>query len=191
MSYTVTAIDRTALATALLNLAKAQMRVIFTRDDAYITDLLAQAIDDIERQANTTLFERTIELVPEGCWTPWWQADWPAPPSDSAYFALPFTNVSELVVTDATGADVSAGYAVQQVDPGGASAAVLVTPIPFPGTGTLFVFTAGVSDPTLLAPSVRRAILRRCAALYENREAPLTIAEPLDAGDPLVWRPSA
>jgi len=105
---------------------------------------------------------------------------------------LPFNNVTTLVVLDADGLDVSLDYEVFQTDPGGVGSCVLGAPaLVAAPAGGLFTFTAGCATADELSPSVRRAILRRAAALYEHREAPEGLAEPQEAGSVLLWRPDA
>jgi hypothetical protein len=190
MTMDVVTVDRAGLPDGLLDLAKSQSRVQHARDDAYLTELLGQAIDDVERSANTTLFERVIVLGVEDVTPPWWRTDCAPCAPDAQHLALPFNNVTQLeVLAPDLVTDISADYAVTQTDLGGVGTAILVLPVTAPATGTVFTFTAGFTDPTKLSPSVRRAVLRRCAALYENREAPLAIDEALEAGAPLLWRP--
>jgi len=192
MSYTVESIDRTALPAAFLPLAKSQSRIPHDRDDAFLTEQIAQAIDDIERQTNSTFFERIIVLDPALAWAPWWSSDLAgvALPSDCVLVNLPFNNVTALVVLDTDGLDISANYEVAQTDPGGVGACALVAPATAPApAANRFTFTAGCPDLDAMSPSVRRAILRRTAALYENREAPEGLAEPMEPGAPLLWRP--
>jgi hypothetical protein len=190
MTMDVISIDRAGLPDALLDLAKSQSRVQHTRDDAYFTELLGQAIDDVERAGNTTLFERVIVLGVEDVTPPWWLTRCATWNTEAQHLALPFNNVTQLVVLASDGiTDVSSEYDYTQTDLGGVGTTLLVLPTTAPVAGTIFTFTAGFTDPDKLAPSVRRAILRRCAALYENREAPLAIDDPTEAGAPLLWRP--
>jgi uncharacterized phiE125 gp8 family phage protein len=190
MTMDVISIDRAGLPDGLLDLAKSQSRVQHTRDDAYFTELLGQAIDDIERAANTTLFERQVMLALEDVILPVWWVDGTCAPDGSQRLALPFNNVTALVVLAADGiTDLSSEYDFTQTDLGGVGTTLLVLPATTPEAGTTFSFTAGFTDPARLAPSVRRAVLRRCAALYENREAPLAIDDPAEAGSALLWRP--
>jgi hypothetical protein len=190
MSWNVDRIDRTTLPEALLPLAKSQSRVTATADDVYITELCAQALDDVERAANATFFDRTIS----GAWDVWVWCPWWRPPvgftwnsADAFFLTLPFNNVRSFMATDANANDVSSSYSVTQTEVGGVAAAVLSGPMPAaPGAPVTFSFECGVLAVDDLVPSVRRAVLRRCAALYENREAPLDIAE---ADSVALWRP--
>jgi hypothetical protein len=177
----------------MLTLAKAQSRVTHARDDAYITELLGQSIDDVERTANATVFDRTITQTADWLAPAYWIGGAPASCIPGWISApLPFNNVRTLTAVDADGVDVSDAYVVRQADPGGVAPAYLEGPIVAApaAAGVVLTFAAGMVDPTKIAPALRRMILRRCAALYENREAPLTLAEPMDDGAPLVWRPS-
>src|SRR6185295_5269520 len=186
MIYVVESIDRDMLAAELLPLAKSHSRVEFDRDDAYITELLSQAIDDVERATNATLFERVITgtLAPP-TW-PWPEIGYLSP--TEAGVRLPFNNVQALTVLDAGGVDISSLYRVVQDDPGGVGTTVLMAPYPITSGGE-FNILAGVHAATDLAPSIKRLVLRRCAALYENREAPLDIDESSGASGVLIWRP--
>jgi uncharacterized phiE125 gp8 family phage protein len=188
-------LDRDTLPPLMLDTAKAQSRIDHARDDALVTEYLAQAIDDVERLTNATLFQRTITLDTDEVWPalPAWA--WGLMASDVIRIALPFNNVSDLIATgtDSEGnpVDVTASFSLAQVEPGGVGTAFLVGPTDATSwTGVTFQFTAGLADPNAIAPSVRRVIYRRAAALYEYREAalPLTAAEA--GGDPGVWRPA-
>jgi len=192
VSFTVVSIDRTTLPAALLVLAKGQSRITNALEDDYVTELIAQAIDDTERASNATIFERVLQATNDllALQSLAW---WGFPFEYCAAFvrvALPFNNVQSVTATDADSLDVSAGYVVIQADPGGVSAAYLQAPTQAPGaTPIAFEFVAGLPDVAKIAPSLRRAILRRFSALYENREATLTLAAPLEPGEAMVWRP--
>jgi uncharacterized phiE125 gp8 family phage protein len=180
-------IDRTTLPAALVPLAKAQAKVEHARDDVLIAEHLAQAIDDVERVTNATLFERTIttdavDLV-----------GWPlyawATPGSGNWIGLPFNNVSAFVATDADGLDVSSGYRVRQADIGGVGTAWLQGPTTVATPPITFAITAGLKTPDAIAPALRRLILRRAAALYEYREAALPLSADDLADEPALWRP--
>jgi hypothetical protein len=184
-------IDRTTLPEALVALAKSQSRITTTLDDAYVTELLGQAIDDVERLANSNLFDATYTAtVDPQIWCPWWC---PAPgftwnTADQVAVTLPVNNVRSFTAVDADSNDLSASYSITQTEPGGVGRTLLWGPLPQAGASTItFTFTCGVTDPADLVPSVRRGILRRFAALYENREAPLDITDPDSVG---LWRPA-
>ena len=193
MTWSLERIDRDTLPAALLVLAKAQSRVTHTRDDAYLLELVGQSIDDIERQTNATIFDRTLSAL-AGAFVPgYWSGPYPAGAvPGTLYTKLPFNNVRTLTATDEDDTDLSLLYQVLSTDPGGVGTAVLVGPVWDAATaaGVVLAFEVGMTDPASIAPALRRAILRRCAALYENREAPLTLTEPDDATAPLLWRPA-
>lgn len=180
-------IDRTTLPAAFLELAKAQARVTHAEDDALITEQLAQAIDDVERLTNATIFERQMTLTPPElgldllAWAVSGSGNW---------ISLPFNNVSALEVLDGAGTDISAAYTIKQRDPGGTGTTWLqgpaTAPTPAPAT---FTFTAGMKTTGGIAPALRRLILRRAAALYEFRESALPLTADDLAGEPGLWRP--
>lgn len=180
-------IDRQALPAALLALAKAQARVDHDRDDLLLTEQLAQAIDDVERLTNATLFERVLSVDSRDLVTPplW---SWALSGSGN-WIGLPFNNVTALVATDADGLDVSAGYRIRQADLGGVGTAWLQGPSVVATLPVVFTITAGLATPDAIAPALRRLILRRTAALYEYREAALPLSDSDLASEPSLWRP--
>jgi uncharacterized phiE125 gp8 family phage protein len=179
-------IDRTTLPAAFLPLAKSQSRIEHDRDDALVTEHLAQAIDDVERLTNACIFERETELEGDQLGDP--VLAW-ATPVARTWLALPFNNVSALVVTDAIGVDVSTSYRIKQRDLGGVGTAWLQGPDVAPAAPILFAFTAGMGTIDEIAPALRRLILRRAAALYEFREAALPLTADDLAREPALWRP--
>jgi hypothetical protein len=183
-----TTITRDVLPSLFLPLAKSQAHVDHDDDDAYLTELVAQAIDDVERITNATIFERTItaastEVAVAALWS------W-AVPGSANWISLPFNNVRDFAATDADLVDVSAAYTLRQVDPGGVGTAWLqgaaAAPAALPIT---FDIVAGMHALEEIAPALRRLILRRTAALYEYREAALPLSADDLNGEPALWRP--
>lgn len=179
-----TTIDLATLPAAFLPLAKSHARIDHDRDDSTATEYLAQAIDDVERLANVTIFDRTIEGTLDGlgmCYRP-------TDASARLWTAMPFNNVRSFTATAPDATDVSPAWSLQQADPGGAATTWLGAPPATPWQGVAFSFKAGMASLATIAPSLRRLILRRFAALYEYREAALPLTIDDLAGEPLVWR---
>lgn len=180
-------IDRATLPPLFLDLAKSQARIVTSDDDALITEQLAQAIDDVERLTNATIFERTFELTSDDlASSPLWAWATPASPN---WISLSFNNVSAFVATDADSVDVSDQYRLRQRDPGGVGTSYLQGPATMPAAPITFAVTAGMKTLDTIAPALRRVILRRFAALYEYREAALPLTVNDLTGEPSLWRP--
>lgn len=182
-----TLIDRATLPALLLPLAKSQARIEHDRDDALVTEFVAQAIDDVERITNATLFARTIvSTSPEVAGAPLWA--WAVPGSPN-WISLSFNNVQRFVALDANGVDITADYTVRQADPGGVGTCWLQGPAAQPPQPVQFAILAGAETIDEIAPALRRLILRRAAALYEYREAALPLSSDDLASEPALWRP--
>lgn len=159
----ITTVDYSALPTALLPLAKQQMRVDFTDDDQYITNCLARAIDYFELYSGLKVFDSEAE----------WSPDVP----DSTYnftvlaIVVPLHPVSDFEVADDTAADVTADYEILS----GSSLTVEPTFRRVDGTaipaGLDVKLILGVgSDLSKIPPAVVDRILRIAATLYHQRE---------------------
>lgn len=181
------AVNRDALPALFLPLAKSQARIDHDRDDALVTEHLAQAIDDVERLTNATIFERTIGATSwEVAGAPLWA--WAVPGSPN-WISLTFNNVITFGAIDAAGVDVTTLYTLRQADPGGVGTAWLQGPAAPPAQPVSFIIVAGARDLDGIAPALRRLILRRAAALYEYREAALPLSADDLTGEPALWRP--
>jgi uncharacterized phiE125 gp8 family phage protein len=150
---TSTGLDRTALPTALLPLAKSHLRVDGTYDDIYITDAIKRAINWFERVTNVSVNPVT--------WT--WQPD-------SGNFCnglaqVPVSPVTTFTV-DASG-DVSADYAITTMSTHGIGLYALAGAW---ADGMAVKIPSGYADINALDPGITDAVLRYTAHLYENRE---------------------
>jgi len=186
MSVNQLSVDRVALPTALLDLAKEALRVRHDRDDVLIGVYLGQAIDLVERQGNININPATFALdLAQLVFVPC--AGWPA----QMRLALPVNNVTAFTLEDSAGVDQAANYAIEQADLGGSASSYLVG-APIPVAGWAMTVDCGIDDPDDLAPAVLAAILRLTGAYYENREAPSAlVAEEFRAELAAVWRPAA
>jgi len=181
------AVNRTALPALFLPLTKSQARIEHDRDDALVTEHIAQAIDDVERLTNATIFERTIAATSwEVAGAPLWA--WAVPGSPN-WISLTFNNVITFGAVDADGADVGALYLLRQADPGGVGTAWLQGPTAQPAQPVSFVIVAGARSLDDIAPALRRLVMRRAAALYEYREAALPLSTEDLVSEPSLWRP--
>lgn len=185
---TIISVDYSALPTALLELAKQQMRVDFATDDDFIKNCLARAIDYFELYSGLRVFGS------EAGWSP----TVPATTDSVSVVALtvPLYPVSDFEVVDAAAADVKAEYELRS----GTSLTKAPTfrridgaAIPA-GLDVTLVLGLGV-DLTKLPPAVVDRILRIAATLYHQREEIVigaTITQvPLWVNDLLVgaWVP--
>jgi hypothetical protein len=179
-------VDRTTLAAALLDAAKAQCRVTHGRDDVLIQQYVAQAIEAVERRCsinlNPALFELdlfTLEALP--C------VGWPG----RCRLALPVNNVHAFTLKDADGIDQADLYTIEQGDLGGSAAAYLVGPAVVAADWAMTV-DVGVDTTELLSPAVAAVVLRLTGGYYENRESPSALVVDDFLGElASIWRPSA
>jgi len=146
-------LDRTALPTQLLPLAKSHLRVDGSYDDVYITDAIKRAINWFERVTNVSVNPVT--------WT--WKPD-------SASFCngiarVPVTPVNTFTV-DASG-DVSADYMIETMSTHGVGIYGLVGRFT---SGMAVAIPSGYADADELDPGITDAVLRYTSHLYENRE---------------------
>jgi uncharacterized phiE125 gp8 family phage protein len=154
-SITKTGLDLDVLPDALLDLAKAHMRVSTTDDDALIKSKLKGAISWFERITNVTVNPVTY------AWTP-----------DAANFyngmaAIPQSPVAaDFTVAAATG-DVTANYAVTTASTHGIGLFALTGAWT---DGLVMTFKSGFADDTVLDPGILDAVLRYTSHLYEHRE---------------------
>ena len=153
MSIVRTALDRDALPDALLSIAKQQIRVDGTHDDAFILSVLQRAIGRFEQVNGVSLNVATFEWHAER----WEFCDGRA--------SVPVTPVTEF--TAAVGAtDVSASYTIT-------TDSVFGVPILYLNgawqTGLVLTLETGFTETTLPAPLLD-VVLRNAAHLYEHRE---------------------
>jgi uncharacterized phiE125 gp8 family phage protein len=169
MTVAVGTVDRTALPTALLPLAKSHLRVDGTYDDAYITSAIGRAIAKIEDTNGVIINPTTVTWSPGTAEFCNGGATLPAIPAAS------FT-----AVAGSPAADVSANYKIVlkwndilgvpiQTLQGAAAGGLLIT------------LTLGFTDLND-APALLDRVLRQTAHLYENREI-LTPGAPYLAPD--------
>ena len=147
-------VDRTTLPQAMLDTAKAHLRVTHTRDDSLIAAYLAQAIDTVERQSNINVNPATFALQPPNAYpcpcVPYSSA---GQPPGTARLPLPVNNVSAFTLVDGDGADQAASYSIEQADLGGSATSYLVGPAIPATTPTSAVIAqggvvAGIAGPT-------------------------------------------
>lgn len=169
MSLTKLDVDRTVLPAALLPLAKAHLRVEFSRDDAYITQTIARAIDQFERKTGFSVFAADYE------WSPGpFERRFYAPAYLSGAWLVPVQPIVEpwaAEIPNGGGAavDVTANYQlIGDIDSDRVGAQYFVGP---PAAGLAITFTAGFAAIEDLSPGLVDVILRRTAYLYEFREA--------------------
>jgi Phage gp6-like head-tail connector protein len=186
-------VNRTTLPAAMLDLAKSHIRVRHDRDDALITQYLAQAIEAVERSCSINLnpavfaldiFRLVPPLVP-GLYPCYGSS---LPPMR---LALPVNNVTAFTLDDADGVDQSADYTIEQADGGGSAASYLVGPRLQSTSGWTMTVDVGLEDPDGIAPAITAAVLRLTGGFYENRESSSALVVA-DFGAELmsIWRPT-
>ncbi len=146
-------LDRGALPTALLPLAKSHLRVDGTYDDVYITDAIKRAINWFERVTNVSVNPVTWTWTPDGgnfC---------------NGLAQVPVSPVNSFTV-DADG-DVSAGYTITAMSTHGVGLYVMAGEF---ADGMHVEIPSGYADADELDPGITDAVLRYTAHLYENRE---------------------
>jgi hypothetical protein len=146
-------LDRAALPTALLPLAKSHLRVDGSYDDVYITDAIKRAINWFERVTNVSVNPVTWT------WTP-----------DSGNFCnglaqVPVSPVNSFTV-DADG-DISDGYTITAMSTHGVGLYVMAGEF---ADDMAVSIPSGYADADELDPGITDAVLRYTAHLYENRE---------------------
>jgi gp6-like head-tail connector protein len=154
-------IDYLTLPTALLPLAKQQMRVDFDDEDEFITNCVARAIDYFQLYAGFTVFGTEAH----------WEPSVPDDGSTVTSIVVPVFPVSDFDVTDDTATDVSTEYQIR-------NATSLTLPPTFSridgaaipaGLAVRLILGVG-TDLTKLPPAVTDRILRVAAMLYDQRE---------------------
>lgn len=165
MSSRRTSIDREALPDELLDVAKTQMRVEFSRDDDYIKLCIARAIDFFERLTEMSVNPVTFDWVPvsginiDG--VPAYVLNWQPAPSFTA------------VTNDADKTDVTDQYAIFGDDNPDVYGIRWISPVaePWPSATPLFEITAGYASADDLPPGILSFILEAASWYYEYREA--------------------
>jgi hypothetical protein len=155
MSYVLTP-DWTTLPTALLPLAKAQLHITFTDDDAQITRQIASAISYFEKFNGLQIFGAAV------AWSPILELGWSAYPTP----VQPVRSFTVLVDT----VDVSTEYELRQRSAVEPVYLVKLDGTAFPAAAVI-TLQAGYDDASKIDPSIVDVILRVTAALYENRES--------------------
>lgn len=179
-------VDRAALPTAMLDLAKAHLRVRHDRDDTLVGVYIAQAIDEVERRCNINLNPAVFALDVYAC-VPMPCIGWPA----VARLALPVNNIASFTLEDAEGIDQAGPYVIEQADLGGSAGAYLVGPV-VPAAAWAMTADVGIDDPDAMSPAVLAVVLRLVGGYYENRESPAPLVVDEFAGElAAVWRPFA
>jgi uncharacterized phiE125 gp8 family phage protein len=147
--------DPAVLPAALLPIAKQQMRVDGTYDDAFITSVIARAIDWFERLTNVTVDPSTY------VWTP---DQWNFTDQAIARFTeSPVTNMTAKIGTT----DATASYSVTTMSTHGVGIYALNGAW---ASGLAITFKSGYADQTVLPAGILDAVLRYGAHLYEHRE---------------------
>jgi hypothetical protein len=154
-SIAITANDPAALPAALLPIAKQQMRVDGTYDDAFITSVIARAIDWFERLTNVTVDPTTYVWMPDQN---------PAPYNATMTFTeSPVTNMTAKIGTT----DATASYSVTTMSTHGVGIFALNGAW---ASGLAVTFQSGYLNQTVLPAGILDAVLRYSAHLYEHRE---------------------
>jgi hypothetical protein len=147
--------DPAALPAALLPIAKQQMRVDGTYDDAFITSVIARAIDWFERLTNVTVDPSTYVWTPD-------QADF-TDQAAATFTESPVTNMTAKIGTT----DATASYTVTTMSTHGVGIYALNGAW---ASGLAITFKSGYADQTVLPAGILDAVLRYGAHLYEHRE---------------------
>ena len=150
-----------------LDEAKLACSVDGTDLDEWITALLGEAVDAIEKRLSVQIMEAT------------WTATYDGFPSVIVLEKLPVTEVSSIVYSDTAGDTQTLSASTYQVDLGNATTPARIMPIDglfWPDThlgtlGTVTVtFTAGRDDADDVSPSMKRAIKFLVAHWFRNHE---------------------
>jgi uncharacterized phiE125 gp8 family phage protein len=168
-----TNVDLTVQSEGLLLRAKKQMRVQFADDDSVITDMLSQAIQWVEVNADICINPQTWEWsfgnVNEQaryCYcNDWWYG--------LAPLALPKRPVSSFTMTDGQGADIKSYWqeTVQQDSTGITETLLQRVDVAVSTWPLKLTMQCGFTTPTDMPMIVANPVLRYTAYLYENREA--------------------
>ena len=141
--------------TALLPIAKSQLRIDGTYDDAFITDAIKRAIKWFERVSNISVNPIT--------WI--WQPDESVFCEDLA--SVPISPVNSFTVADAGAVDISASYKMLTMSTHGINLYALKGAY---AADMLVTMPSGYADLDELDAGIADAVMRYTAHLYENRE---------------------
>lgn len=169
MSLEIISKDTEAMPTALLDIAKAQMRVDFTDDDEEIKRFIAAAIDYFEAFTDLAICET------EAVWTPDEYDNW-----SGNRARVPIQPIREWTATGDDGTtDVTGDYRITGSTQGSgrasglylvAKASTATAPVPVT-PGITLAIVAGYDDFEKIPASQLNLILRSAARLYEDRES--------------------
>lgn len=150
-----------------LDEAKAACSVDGTDLDTWITALIGEAVDAIEKRLSVQIMEAT------------WTATYDGFPDVIRLEKVPVTAVSSITYLDTAGDEQTLSAATYQTDLGNATTPARIMPIDgvsWPDTqsgtmGTVTVtFTAGRDDADNVSPSMKRAIKFLVAHWFRNHE---------------------
>ncbi|WP_042778894.1 hypothetical protein [Sinorhizobium fredii] len=157
-----TPVDRTIIPAALLPAFKTHCRVEFSRDDQYLTQALARALDVFERLTEFHVFG--VSYI----WTP----DWPT--GSTERLRLPLQPVEAMVVTDVDGnTDISASYEIVGEVGTDQVAQQWLQPVSgasWPAASASVKLTIGYADAAAVPPGIVDIAFRVGSFLYENRD---------------------
>lgn len=185
MLWSVTAIDRTTLPTALLPMVKSHCRVDFTDDDTILTTYISIAIGQLENVWDLAVFGV------DGKWQPTITDDLALP-----IYETPVQPAKTFTAKDGADADVSANYelinTVTYSEPS-YFRSLDGTPI---AADIKVALKGGYAAATDMPPEMLGAILQVSARLYEFRESSVSFSVnqmPMWMNDLLVglWQPRA
>jgi hypothetical protein len=155
MSHVLTP-DYATLPAAILPLAKEQLRIDFTDDDATITRQIGAAISYFEKFTGQQIFGAEV------AWTPLLELGWSAYPTP----VQPVRSFTVLVES----VDVSAEYELRARSAVEPVYLAKIDGTAFPAAAAI-TLQAGYDDAATIDPSILDVILRVTAALFEHRES--------------------
>jgi uncharacterized phiE125 gp8 family phage protein len=154
-SIAPSALDRSALPAAMLQLAKSHCRIDGSYDDAYVTATLARSIAWFERVTQISVNPVTWSWFPD-------QGDFVG-----GVAAVPVSPVNSFTVKDAAAVDISSGYAITTMSTHGIGLYALKGSYV---AGMSVAIVSGYQNVGTLDPGISDILLRYTAHLYENRE---------------------
>ena len=158
MTYTVVSTDTDTLAEAMLDMARAHMRVDFFDDDDQIIGFLQAAIALFENHSGWRLSPVVIDWEPQ-------------PTASTVRLQCPLQPASAMVVKDGMAVDVTAQYKLSSsIDLTAAVWFYRADKAVIPA-GLQVDMTCGYADPAKIPPLVRNIILRIASHYYEHRES--------------------
>lgn len=158
-------IDRAALPTELLALAKAQMHIEFDRDDELIKSFIARAIDKFEMWNEFSVNPAVWE------WSP---TSWSSIAMSGGYvtaFQVPIQPQPALSAVTVDGIDALADWSIRGAGNPDTFGVSYLLPSTAGGNGSPMVtLGAGYDSLADLPPGILDVLMRATAWLYENRE---------------------